>query len=210
MKLNRFNPRNIKVRRGGGGRIPGGRGGSIGCGTIVIVAIAYFAFGADPMQTLGVVQGVQDATNRQQIEAPDANDPTAVCTQGPYALEACNALDSLNQTWEPILRAERIRFEQPTLTLYSAAVRSGCGNASSAMGPFYCPADYGIYLDTSFYTTMERQMGAGGDFARYYVMAHEFGHHIQTLTGLSSQVRSAQAQDRRNANDLQVLSLIHI
>ena len=184
--------------------MPGGRGGSIGCGTIVIVAIAYFVFGADPMQTLGVVQGVQEGSSQQQLDAPAPGDPTAVCTSGPYALEACNALDSLNQTWEPEFRRAGVRFDQPTLTLYSGQVRSGCGAASSAMGPFYCPADQGIYLDTSFYDTMERRMGAGGDFARYYVMAHEYGHHIQHLTGVAGQIRSAQQQNRGIANELQV------
>ena len=80
----------------------------------------------------------------------------------------------------------------------------GCGSATSAAGPFYCPADQGIYIDTSFYDVMARQMGAGGDFARYYVMAHEYGHHIQNLTGLANQVRSAQQQNQRMANQLQV------
>ena len=204
MKLNRFNPRSIKVRGGGGGRMPGGRGGGIGCGAIVIAAIGYFAFGLDPMQTIGVVQSVQDGAGQQQQSVPGSSDPNAVCETGPYALEACNALGSLNETWEPLFRQAGIDFEQPTLTLYSGNVNSGCGNASSAMGPFYCPADNGIYLDTSFYDTMERQMRAGGDFARYYVMAHEYGHHIQNLTGLATQVRSLQQQDRSRANDLQV------
>ena len=80
-----------------------------------------------------------------------------------------------------------------------------CGNGTSAMGPFYCPADQTIYIDTSFYDTLERQLGAGGDFARYYVLAHEYGHHIQTITGISGQIRSAQQQNPSRANQLQVL-----
>jgi len=201
MKLNRFNPGNIRVRGGGGGGLPGGSGG-IGCGAIVIAAIAYFVFGADPMQTLGVVQSMQDGTSSQQL--PASGDATQVCESGPYALEACNALDSLNQTWEPQFRAANLRFEQPTLHLYSQAVRTGCGSGSASMGPFYCPADQTIYIDTEFYDTLDQQLGAGGDFARYYVMAHEYGHHVQKLTGLADQVRSAQQQDQRRANDLQV------
>lgn len=206
MKLNRFNPASIRVRGGGSGRrsmIPGGGGGKIGCGTIVIAAIAYFAFGADPMQTIGTISGMQDGAQTQQSSTAGA-EGTEVCDSGPYALEACNALSSLNETWQPLFAEANIPFQQPVLTLFSGRTNSGCGAASSAMGPFYCPADQGIYIDTSFYDTMERQLGAGGDFARYYVMAHEYGHHIQNLTGLAGQIRSAQAQNPSRSNDLQV------
>lgn len=205
MRLNPFNTSNIRVRSGGGGGgFPGGRGGGIGCGTLVIVAIAALVFGIDPGQMLGVVEGVQQQAPGQ----PQQGGPTEeeVCTSGPYATEACNALQSLNQTWEPQFDRAGITFEDPMLTLFSGAVSTqGCGSASSASGPFYCPADTGIYLDTSFYDTMARQLGAGGDFARYYVIAHEYGHHIQNLTGLAEQVRSAQQSSPRSANELQVL-----
>ncbi len=203
MRLGKYDTDNIRVRSGGRSRIPGGRGGGIGCGAIVIAAIAFFLFGADPFQTIGVVEGVQQQMPQQQQTSSMSEDE--VCRSGPYATEACNALQSLNQTWEPEFRKAGIRFQDPVLTLYSGRVSTqGCGNASSAAGPFYCPADKGIYIDTSFYDTMARRMGAGGDFARYYVMAHEYGHHIQNLTGLASQVRSAQAQNRSRANQLQV------
>ena len=204
MRLNPFNTDNIRVRssRGGGG-FPGGGGGKIGCGTLVIAAIGALVFGLDPMQTIGIVEstqqgapasGGQASTNEQQI-----------CSSSDYAREACNALDSLNRTWQPEFQRANIQFQQPVLDLYQGGgVRSACGAASAAMGPFYCPADQGIYIDTSFYDTMARQMGAGGDFARYYVLAHEYGHHIQNLTGLANQVRSVQQQDPRRANDLQV------
>lgn len=205
MKLNRFNPANIRVRgggsAGGGGNFPGGGGGKIGCGTIVIAAIAYFAFGADPMQTIGAIGEMQDGAPSQQTAGVEG---TEVCDTGPYALEACNALSSLNQTWQPLFRQADIPFQQPVLTLFSGSTRSGCGAASSAMGPFYCPTDQGIYIDTAFYDTMERQLGAGGDFARYYVMAHEYGHHIQNLTGMADQIRSLQQSSPARANDLQV------
>ncbi|MGB5779384.1 MAG: neutral zinc metallopeptidase [Allopontixanthobacter sediminis] len=204
MKLNRFNPGSIRVRgggSGGGGGFPGGGGGKIGCGTIVIAAVAYFAFGADPMQTIGAIGEMQGGEPTQQTAGVQG---TEVCESGPYALEACNALGSLNETWQPLFSQSNIRFQQPLLTLFSGNTNSGCGAASSAMGPFYCPADQGIYIDTSFYDTMERRLGAGGDFARYYVMAHEYGHHIQNLTGMADQIRSAQSQSPRRANELQV------
>lgn len=203
MRLGKYDTSNIRVRSGGGGGLPGGRGGGIGCGAIVIALVAYFVFGLDPMQTIGTIDGMQSGSPQQQ-QASNVSEED-VCSSGPYATEACNALQSLNQTWEPEFRRAGIRFKDPILTLYSGNVSTqGCGSASSAAGPFYCPADMGIYIDTSFYDQMSRQMGAGGDFARYYVMAHEYGHHIQNLTGLAAQVRSAQSQNRAQANQLQV------
>jgi len=204
MRLNPFNTNNINVRSSGGG-VPGGKAGGIGCGTIVIAAIGYFVFGLDPMQTAGMVEGVQQG---QQQAGPANTDEQEVCTSSEYALEACNGLQSLNQTWAATFDAQGYgaQFQQPTLDLYGGGgVRTGCGNGTSAMGPFYCPADQTIYIDTSFYDTLERQLGAGGDFARYYVLAHEYGHHIQTITGISGQIRSAQQQNPSRANQLQVL-----
>ena len=199
MRLPRFNPGNVNVRSGGGGLA---RGGSIGCGTLVIVVIAALIFGVDPGQMLGTVGSMQDAAPTQQ--QPGGQSAEEICNQNEYALESCNALSSLNETWEPLFREAGIQFQQPTLHFYRGGTRSGCGAAQSAMGPFYCPADNGIYIDTSFYDQMAQRMGAGGDFARYYVIAHEYGHHVQNLTGLAGQVRSAQTQDRRRANQLQV------
>ena len=203
MRLNRFDPRNIRVRQGGRGGFPGGGGGKIGCGSLVIVIVAALVFGIDPGQMLGTIDSVQQTAPSRQAPQGDLSE-TEVCTQNDYALEACNALDSLNRTWRPEFERAGIAFTDPELAFYSGGTRSGCGAASSAMGPFYCPADLGIYLDTSFYDTMARQMDAGGDFARYYVIAHEYGHHIQNLTGLAAQVRSAQSQNPARANELQV------
>ena len=204
MRLNPFNTGNINVRSSGGSSFPGGGGGKIGCGTVVLAAIGALVFGLDPMQTIGIVEGVQQNSGTAAGGQASTNEQE-ICTRGPYATEACNALQSLNQTWEPEFRRAGIRFEQPLLDLYTGSgVNSGCGAAPAAAGPFYCPADQGIYINTQFYDTLERRMGAGGDFARLYVMAHEYGHHIQNLTGLASQVRSAQAQNRGRANELQV------
>jgi uncharacterized protein len=203
MRLNPFNTGNINVRSSGGGGLPGGAGG-LGCGTIIIAAIGYFVFGLDPMQTAGMVEGVQQG----QVAGGTANtDEQAICTSGPYATEACNALQSLNQTWTAAFQQQGFgqQFQQPTLDLFNGSVRTACGGGSAAMGPFYCPADQTIYIDTSFYDQLDRQLGAPGDFARYYVIAHEYGHHIQTLTGVADQIRSAQSQNSRAANQLQVL-----
>lgn len=205
MRLNPFNTGNIDVRSSGGGRVPGGRAGGLGCGTIVIAALGYFVFGLDPMQTAGMLESVQQG---QQQAGPASVDEQAICTSSAYAQEACNGLQSLNQTWGQAFAAQGYgdQFAQPTLDLYGGGgVQTACGAGNSSMGPFYCPGDQTIYIDTSFYDTLEQQLGAGGDFARYYVLAHEYGHHIQTITGISQQIRSAQQQNPRRSNQLQVL-----
>ena len=202
MRLNPFNTDNIDVRSsGGGGGFPGGAGG-VGCGTLIIAAIAALVFGVDPMQTIGVVQGVQEQTGGTGEVNQNEQD---VCTSSAYATEACNALQSLNQTWAKTFQEQGFQFQTPKLDLFNGGVNTACGSGSAAMGPFYCPADQTIYIDTSFYETLDRQLGAPGDFARYYVIAHEYGHHIQTITGISSQIQSAQQQNSRQANQLQVL-----
>ncbi|MEM9500903.1 MAG: neutral zinc metallopeptidase [Pseudomonadota bacterium] len=203
MRLNRFDTSKIKVRGGGGQGAR--RAGGIGCGTIVIAIIAVLVFGVDPMQTIGMIEGAQQQTAPQTQQGGGLSEE-ALCTNGPYATEMCNALTSLNETWQPVFARANAEFQQPTLVLYPSGPVStqGCGNASSAAGPFYCPADMGIYIDTAFYDTMARQMGASGDFARYYVIAHEYGHHIQNLIGAASQVRSLQQRNPSQSNQLQV------
>jgi hypothetical protein len=204
MRLGPFDPNNIRVRSGGGGGLPIGGAGGIGCGSIILAAIAYFVFGADPGQFLGgsqsADQGYSQGAGRQGGESA-----AQLCSENQYATEACNALSSLNQTWQPAFEKAGIKFNQPELVFYRGGTRSGCGAAQSAMGPFYCPNDEGIYIDTSFYDQMAKELGAKGDFARYYVVAHEYGHHIQKLTGVADQIGSAQQQDPNNANRYQVM-----
>ena len=201
MRLNDFS-KNIRVRdqRGGG---MGGPGGKIGCGAIVIALIGAVFFGIDPMTTLGTIDQVQQSTGPTTSDGAGATLEES-CTVNDYSRESCSALSSLDETWAPIFAEANIDFTRPTLNFYDGVGRSGCGTAQSAMGPFYCPPDQGIYIDTSFYDTMGRQMGAPGDFARAYVMAHEYGHHIQYLTGTANMVRQAQQQNPRAANQMQV------
>ncbi|MBU7580067.1 MAG: neutral zinc metallopeptidase [Porphyrobacter sp.] len=210
MRLGPFDTSRIKVRSsndGGGGG--GGMGaGGIGCGTLVIALIGAVVFGLDPMQTIGVVQQVQQQGAPAQGSSaggPELSEEE-VCTQNAYATEACNALTSLNDTWEASFERAGVPFEQPGLNLFRSGVvnTQGCGSATSAAGPFYCPADKGIYIDTSFYDQLAQMAGTGGDFARLYVIAHEYGHHIQNITGLARQVRAAQARNPGAANRLQV------
>lgn len=208
MRLGPFDTSNINVRSsdGGGGGM-GGVGG-VGCGTLVIALIGAVVFGLDPMQTIGMVESVQQQTAPASGSGNGGQQLTAqeVCTSSEYATEACNALTSLNTTWEASFARAGIPFQQPFLDLYrnGRVTTQGCGSATSAVGPFYCPADKGIYIDTGFYDQLAQMAGTGGDFARLYVLAHEYGHHIQNITGLASQVRAAQQRNPQASNQLQV------
>jgi uncharacterized protein len=203
MRLDDFDPNsvNIEDQRGSGFSV-GGRGGQIGCGTLVIALIAAVVLGVDPSQMLG--GAVQEPQRQGPVQTRGGGTLAESCSVDQVSREACNVLSSLNKTWEPVFQAERIGFQQPKLVFYSQMGSSKCGAAQSAMGPFYCPSDQGIYLDTDFFREMEQRLGASGDFARAYVIAHEYGHHIQTLTGIADQVRSAQQQNPGRANNLQV------
>jgi predicted metalloprotease len=201
MRLDDFDPRNVNIedQRGSGFSL-GGAGGKVGCGSIVIALIGALVFGVDPGQMLGTVQQAGSG----QVQTSGGSNASESCTVDAVSRETCNALSSLNTTWQPLFQKASIAFTPPKLVFYSQMGRSGCGAAQSAMGPFYCPSDQGIYIDTDFYREMEQRLGAGGDFARAYVMAHEYGHHVQTLVGLSEQVRSAQQANPGDSNRLQV------
>ncbi len=203
MRLRPFNPGSLRVEDQRG-RFPGGGGGQLGCGAIVIALIGALVFGVDPGQMLGTIDQVQ---NGAQVDTGQGGTTAEEsCAVNAYSQESCAALASLNDTWQPLFQQAGIQFRQPKLVFYSQQGRSGCGAAQSAMGPFYCPADEGIYIDTDFYDQMNRQLGAGpGDFARYYVIAHEYGHHIQSLTGVSEQIRSLQQRSPGQANQYSVL-----
>ena len=203
MRLKRFDTSKIKVRGGGGG---GARAaGGLGCGTIVIAIIGAVVFGVDPSQMLGTIGQMQGGGGAAQ-EQTSPQSEEELCTSHQYATETCNALTSLNETWQPIFARSSTQFKEPELVLYKPGPvnTGGCGRASSSAGPFYCPADMGIYIDVNFYELMAKQLGAPGDFARYYVMAHEYGHHIQNITGLATQVRSLQQRNPSQQNQLQV------
>lgn len=215
MRLDDFDPNSVDIedQRGGGGRssgggmrLPiGGRGGKLGCGTLVIVLIASYFLGVDPGQMIGGLEQVQQQLPQEGTPAQaGGSSATESCTVDALSKQTCNALSSLNKTWEPVFQQSNLEFRRPKLVFYSQNGSSGCGAAQSAMGPFYCPEDFGIYIDTDFYSTMERELGASGQFARDYVIAHEYGHHIQKLTGMSDQVRSLQSQSPGRANQLSV------
>jgi hypothetical protein len=202
MRLNPFDTNKINVGSTGGGGV--GKAGGLGCGTIILAALGYFVFGLDPFQTAATVENMQGS---QTSQSTGVQDEQAICTSNEYATETCNALTSLNETWEQVFREQGFgeQFQQPGLWFASGRFNTGCGAASSGMGPFYCPADQRIYIDTSFYDQLAQMAGNSGDFARYYVVAHEYGHHVQTITGISDQIRSQQQRvSGVEANQLQV------
>jgi predicted metalloprotease len=186
---------NIEDRRGT--RLRGGRALKGGVGTIVItLALAYF-LGIDPQVLLQLQQG----------GAPEAVEtdyqPTAEEQQQADFVSV--VLADTEDTWGEIFRQAGHEYEEPNLVLFSGSVRSACGLASAAMGPFYCPADKKVYIDLAFFKDLKNRHGAPGDFAQAYVIAHEVGHHVQNLLGTSSQVRSAQSGlGKAGTNELSV------
>lgn len=172
----------------------GGAGLGIG-GTLIALAAAYF-LGVDPRVILGLTESVQSA-RQPQIESGTPTDQ-----QGQFVAAV---LGDTEDTWGALFEAAGSQYMPPTLVLFTNQVRSGCGGASAASGPFYCPADQKVYIDLAFYDELQSQFQAPGDFAQAYVLAHEVGHHVQTLLGTSDKVRSAQqSASREDANALQV------
>ncbi len=197
---------NIEDRRGGepggGGFIRGG--GGLGLGTMVVLGLLGWALGIDPRLLIGGAEMLSGGRQHQQsVERPQRKGvPPDQMGQFVSAVVAAN-----ETVWSEILpRQAKIRYVPPTLVLFSGATRSGCGHAQSAMGPFYCPLDRKVYLDTSFFQDMQRRMGGGGDFAYAYVIAHEIGHHVENLLGILPKVQAAQqrASGRGQANALSV------
>ncbi|MCD0167407.1 neutral zinc metallopeptidase [Deinococcus sp. 12RED42] len=170
--------------RGGGGGIAVG-----GVGGLIIALIAMF-FGIDPGAILGGGSSEPQQTQSQSGQ-PQADDAE---------YQFVNQIHrSTNLVWDGIFTQAGRTYNEPRLILYTQGTSSGCGAASSAVGPFYCPADSSIYLDTSFFAQMDRQLGGGGDFAYSYVIAHEVGHHVQNELGIADQVSRKQRTARTEA-----------
>ncbi|WP_426287233.1 KPN_02809 family neutral zinc metallopeptidase [Luteibacter sp. E-22] len=174
---------------GGGGPSFGGRG--LGIGGIVILAILGLVFFKDPTALLG--QGEPGAAPTPQTQqAPHqaaANDPQVDFVRA--------ILGETEDTWGEIFAANGQQYEQPKLVLFRNGVRTACGSASSAVGPFYCPGDHRVYLDLGFFQDMQARFHEAGDFARAYVIAHEVGHHVQNLVGVFDKVSDARRRGAR-------------
>jgi hypothetical protein len=188
---------NIEDRRGM--RMPGGARG-VGIGTIVLALVASYFFGIDPGTVINVASQFQGAPAPQSVPAvrPPADDEVARFV--------AKVLGSTEQVWQQQFSAAGRQYQEPRLVLYSGATQSACGMGQSAMGPFYCPADSKVYLDLEFFKDLKSRFGAPGDFAQAYVIAHEIGHHVQHLLGISEKVHQAQqsAGNEAAANALMV------
>lgn len=184
---------NVEVRKGGRGRRVGGRAGGLGVmGVLAVLAIGYFT-GIDVSPLL------QGGTQTQQ-SAPVGQ------ADGPATEFSAQVLATTEDVWTKIFRDQLGRdYVPPKLVVFSGVTQSPCGGASGATGPFYCPADSKAYLDTSFFTMLSQQMGAGGDFAAAYVIAHEVAHHVQNQLGILPKVNAArQRSSEAEANLLTV------
>jgi uncharacterized protein len=182
---------NIEDRRG----IRVGKAGGIGIGTIVLALIAVY-FGQDPSV---VLQNVQSPPTQEQVPYQESQ------AEEQLRHFVGVVLADTEQTWGDIFAANGRTYEQPKLVLFSGAVESACGFAEAAVGPFYCPGDHQVYLDLSFYQDLHERFGAPGDFAQAYVVAHEIGHHVQTLLGISE--RNTAARQRAGEAEANALSV---
>lgn len=178
---------NVEDRRGMGGRNVAIGGGGIG---VIVLAIAIYLCGGDPSQLL------QNAPTPTQVPAPGTAANKQV-SQDENRQFVGAVMGSLEDAWRQILPQQgRVKYQDPKLVLFTGQVSSACGYASAATGPFYCPGDYKLYLDFAFFDELRREFKAPGDFAQAYVIAHEFGHHIQNLTGTMDKVQRAGNNNR--------------
>ena len=193
---------------GGQFRIPiGGRaGGGSSLIIVVLVVLAGWYFGFDPSMILGGGDSGQVTDGSGQI-TDDSGQGTGAPANDEMKQFVSTVLAETEDVWTGIFQANGMTYEEPKLLLFSGGVRSACGFTSSAAGPFYCPNDHKVYLDTDFFQQLSQQFGASGDFAEAYVIAHEVGHHVQNLTGILpkfNQMRQSMSEADANHMSMQV------
>ena len=192
MKLNgRRESGNVRDMRGKGGRTAG-----LGLGGLVIVGLITWLLGGNPLDVIQQAGGLSVGSDTEYVPTPE---------EEALAKFSRQILAGTEDVWTAEFSRLGLRYEPPTLVLFSGAVQSGCGGATSSTGPFYCSADQSVYIDLSFFSTMKEQFGSAGDFAYAYVIAHEVGHQVQYLLGTLQQVHQAKAQlSQKEANKLSV------
>src|SRR5215471_164563 len=198
---------NVEDRRGAGFRVPGGRGG-LGIGTILVLGIVGYSLGIDPRLLIGGAEMLSGGGGSQQQPSAETRVGTPADQMGQFVSAV---LGSTEAQWQKIFAQYGRTYEAPTLVMFSGATRSGCGTAQSAMGPFYCPNDRHVYLDTDFFRQIQTRFqgcrvgSKAREFSQAYVITHEVGHHVKNLLGILPKVQKMQASvDRTDANQVQV------
>jgi predicted metalloprotease len=204
---------NVEDRRGsgGGGGFPLGGGGiRLGGGALIVVVIVSLLFGVNPLSLLGMLEGGGGAIQApppqaqpQSQTAPRAGTPGAQAD--PQFDFVRRTVGDTEEVWTALFKSMGTRYEPPRLVVFSGTTPSACGRANAASGPFYCPGDQKVYLDTAFFQELSKRFGAPGDFAAAYVIAHEVGHHVQNQLGTMTQFdQQASRMDSRQRNALSV------
>jgi predicted metalloprotease len=189
---------NVEDERGSGGGV--GRGAGIGIGTIAVVVIGYF-MGVNPATLLSLLNG----GDGQAVTAPSPVDSNSTAANDPQVDFVRAILGETEDVWGAYFKSIGKTYTPPKLVLFSHQVSSACGFASTASGPFYCPGDQKVYIDLAFYQQLATQFGAPGQFARAYVIAHEVGHHVQNLLGITDTASQAEQQaGRSGANHVSI------
>ncbi len=201
------NSADVVDRRGGGGGGGGARAG-LGIGGLVIVGIIALIMGKSPGEALRIVAGQAQQQSRQGPGTGAARPSPGPRNAEERAAETLvrNATTDIQDFWAQALpqMARGQAYPRTQLVLFADEIRSACGNADAQTGPFYCPGDHLVYIDLAFYSELARRFRAPGDFAQAYVLAHEFGHHIQAVIGIEDRVRAAQRANRALENPLSV------
>ena len=182
---------NVRDIRGKGGKAAG-----IGIGGVIVIGLITLLMGGNPLEVLNMVSTGEGYS--------ETYTPTA--EEEELATFAKQILAGTEDVWTDIFKQMGLRYEPPTLVLFSGSVQSGCGGDTASTGPFYCSADKSVYLDLSFFTSMKKEFGTAGDFAYAYVIAHEVGHHVQNLLGTLRQAHTAmsQASSQAESNKISV------
>lgn len=173
---------------GGGGGLFGGR--SIGIGTIVVALLGGWIFGINPLTILGLLSGGSPPAQVQQHQGPVHRPPA----DDRMAAFVSTVLADTEDVWTDVFAKAGGTYRDPHLVLFRGATQTACGQGQAAMGPFYCPADQKVYIDLGFYEILKNKLGAPGDFAQAYVIAHEVGHHVQNLLGISAKMEQMRGR----------------
>ncbi|WMS40785.1 neutral zinc metallopeptidase [Acuticoccus sp. MNP-M23] len=196
----------IRIPRGGGGGVRRAGGGSIIL--VIVVAIGLWIFaGINPLQLLDMLSRSQGGGGPVASAPSQARTPEQTAMDDERAAFMAVVLKETENTWSRIFQESGSRYDPPQLVLYSGFVQTSCGFGSAAVGPYYCPADQKVYVDLSFFDMLSRKLGAPGDFAQAYVLAHEVGHHVQNQTGVLGRFNEARQRMGERASNAESIKV---